>query len=59
MTDPDRFSEAIVLRTALHVEGFDLSRETTQQDGLVNGVGHQALRGFWDILQKSHNNGQI
>lgn len=47
---PDRFSEATVLRAALHVEGFDLSWESTQQDGLVNGVRHQALRGFWDIL---------
>ena len=47
----DRFGEAGVLGTSLHVEGLDLHRKSTQQDGLINGVRHQSLRSFWDILR--------
>lgn len=45
-----RFSEAAVLRAALHVEGLDLSGEATEQDGLVDGVRHHPLWSFGDVL---------
>lgn len=48
-----RLSEASVLGTALHVEGLDLGRETTEQDGLVDGVCHQPLRSLWDVLRET------
>lgn len=47
----DRFGEAGILRTSLHVEGLDLYRKSTQQDWLINGVCHQSLRSFRDILR--------
>lgn len=47
----DRFCKAGILRTSLHIEGLDLYRKSTQQDGLINGVRHQSLRSFWDILR--------
>lgn len=50
-----RLGEAPVLWAALHVEGFDLGREAAEQDGLVDGVGHQPLRSFRDVLRKTQN----
>lgn len=47
-----RLSEASVLGAALHVEGFDLSWETTEQDGLVDLVRHQPLRSLGDVLKE-------
>lgn len=45
-----RLGEAFVLGAALHVERLDLGRETTEQDGLVDGVGHQPLWSLGDVL---------
>lgn len=50
--DTDRLSEASVLRAALHVEGFDLGRESTEKDGLIDGVGHQPLRSLGNVLNQ-------
>lgn len=47
----DRFSKAGIFGTSLHIEGLDLYRKSTQQDWLINGVCHQSLRSFWDILR--------
>lgn len=46
-----RLSEASVVGTALHIEGFDLSRETTEKDGLVDAVCHQPLWSLGDVLR--------
>lgn len=54
-----RLSEASVLRTALHVEGLDLSREAAQQDGLTDGISHQPLWGLWDVLKQKEGEGFI
>lgn len=40
--------------TALHVERLDLSRETTEQNGLVDGVCHQPLWSLGDVLRVRH-----
>lgn len=45
-----RLGEAFVLGAALHVERLDLGRETTEQDGLIDGVGHQPLWSLGDVL---------
>lgn len=37
--------------TALHIERLDLCGKSAQQDGLVNGVCHQPLRRFRNILR--------
>lgn len=54
-----RLSEASVLRASLHVEGFDLSWETTQQDGLIDGVCHQPLWSLRDVLSETHTSHNI
>lgn len=48
--DSYRLSEASVLSTALHVEGLDLSGETTEQDGLVDCIRHHPLWSFRNVL---------
>jgi hypothetical protein len=47
----DRFSKSRILRTALHIERLDLHRKATQQDWFINGVCHQSLRRFGNILR--------
>lgn len=37
--------------TALHVEGLDLCRKSAQQDWLIDGVCHEPLRSFRNILR--------
>lgn len=46
-----RLGEAPVLAAALHVEGLDLDREATEQDGCVDGVCHHPLRSLGDVLK--------
>lgn len=48
----DRLSEAPVLWASLHVERLDLCWEAAQQNGLVDGVSHQPLWGFRDVLRQ-------
>lgn len=51
VSQTDRFGEARILGTPLHVERLDLHRKPTQQDRLINGICHESLRSFWDILR--------
>lgn len=47
----DRFSKSRILGTALHVEGLDLHRKSTQQDWFINGICHQPFWRFGNILR--------
>ena len=51
-TNSYRFSEALVICAASHVEGFDFERELDEKDRLVDFVGHLPLGSFRYVLQK-------
>jgi len=50
-TPTHRLSKPGIIMTALHVERLYLCRKSAQQDWLINGVCHQSLRSFRNILR--------
>lgn len=50
--DIDTFSDAAVRFVSLHVEGLDLSGEVSEENGLVDDVGHLAFCGLSNIITK-------